>query len=446
MARRDFDEDENAEPQFEFTVTQARRKGIKALVLLFGHSGSGKTYSALRLARGLVGENGTIGMLDTEHNRGLHYANEFDYVHAMMSPPFTPARYLKALEEFERQGVDCMIVDSMSHVQEGEGGLIDMAAEEERKAGGKVGMGSQWAKPKAEWKRVRNRFLQSRMDIIFCARAKNPLEAESPGSRKLIAGDLVPIMPKNFEYEVTVSLGIEVDTHALIPVKLPTQLAGAFPEDEYISESSGEMMRQWLDGEQIVDRAFEALKDVGREQAAKGVPALKAWWESLAPKHRLRLKDFLENELKPMTGGKAPQPKSSASGGARSDNDPPARGRNAAPPPPPPSPPAPKQTARKPASPPPPPPPPPNDFDVDDEQEGDEKPPAPADHDYPPIDISGKPDWSSIAGDICDFIEGNPDDVELLKRFYADVIAAMQEQAPRSYRMVESVINKATMG
>ena len=461
MANDRFDDGEDDEgakgPEFEFALTPAKRHGLKGLILFIGHSGSGKTYSAMRLARGLVGPNGRIGVLDTEHNRAKHYADEFDFEHASMSAPYSPARYLKALREFERQGIDCMIVDSMSHVQEGEGGLIDMAAEEEKK--GRSGMGSQWAKPKAEWKKTRNAFLQSKMHIIFCARAKNPLEADPNNPKKLSPGEMVPIMPKNFEYEVTLSMGIDVATHQLIPFKLPNQLAGAFPLDEYISEASGQMVRQWLDGEKIVDAAFEALKEVGREQAAKGMEPLKAWFTSLDAKNRTRLKDYLNEELKPIAAGKKPaqQP---AQGADDTPRDPPARREASS---------AqtdkPRQQERQPQSPPPPPPPSPpppapkadakpqGGFDFEDEElevdereeqepgEGEEKPLP--NHDYPPIAMGDKPNWTEIAGTIADFIEGSPDDVDLIERVYAAQIKPMGEEGKRSARMLADVIAKA---
>jgi len=471
MADDRFDDQDEAEgaskgPEFEFTLTPAKRHGLKALLLLYGLSGSGKTYSAMRIARGLVGPRGRIGVLDTEHNRAKHYADEFEFEHAMMAPPFSPSRYLKALREFERQGIDCMIVDSMSHVQEGEGGLIEMAAKEEERLGNRVGNGSQWAKPKAEWKKVRNAFLQSKMHIIFCARAKTPLEKGD--GNKYVKGDLVPIMPAGFEFEVTVSVGIEVETQQLIHTKMPNQVVGAFPKDQYMSESTGQMLRQWLDGEKIVDSAFEALKEVGREQAAKGVDALKAWYTALDGKNKARIKDYLDEELKPIAAGKKPaqQPAQDADDRPR---DPPAREERSS---------AstetreavkqkqperePEREQRKPAKAETkreePPPPEEDDRGAQSEfdMEDDEPAPKPATttkkkaaaeempaHSYPPIAMGADPDWPKIAGEIADFIEGSPADVDLICKVYAEHIERMQTEKPRSYRMLKTTIDEA---
>lgn len=386
MATETMDRDDveaGAEGGEEFSLKKAARHGLKALVLLYGHSGSGKTYSALRLARGLVGPKGKIGMLDTEHNRGLHYANEFDYEHAMMRPPFTPERYAKAVDYFERKGVDCMIVDSMSHVQEGEGGLLEMAEAEEKRMGN-VGMGSQWKMPKAKWKRAVNRFLRSKMHIIFCARAKNPLEQDGDNKRKLKAGELTAIIPKNFEYEVMISIGMELD-HSLIHVKMPNQLAGAFPVSEYISENSGRQMGAWLDGEKVIDHAFEDTKREGEAAARQGVLALKGWWSELGGNMQRRLQGYLKDTLKPMAE-KGP----AASGAGERDSQS-----------------APARSERSPA-------------------------PSVDEFGFPDITATGR-SWDSVAEQIAGLIEAKPERVGMIEAKYAKLL---QDMPPASRDIV----------
>mgnify|MGYP001582171076 FL=1 len=50
-----------------FVIRKATRSQLKLLLALISPSGGGKTYSALRLARGLVGPKGRIVLIDTEH-------------------------------------------------------------------------------------------------------------------------------------------------------------------------------------------------------------------------------------------------------------------------------------------------------------------------------------------------------------------------------------------
>ena len=59
--------------------TKAVRKAVAPKIALQGPSGAGKTYSALRFARGFAGENGRIAVIDTENGSASLYANVTDF-------------------------------------------------------------------------------------------------------------------------------------------------------------------------------------------------------------------------------------------------------------------------------------------------------------------------------------------------------------------------------
>ena len=56
--------------------TKAERKKAKLRLGLTGASGSGKTYSALQIAKGM---GGRIALIDTEHGSASLYSNDFDF-------------------------------------------------------------------------------------------------------------------------------------------------------------------------------------------------------------------------------------------------------------------------------------------------------------------------------------------------------------------------------
>lgn len=384
--------------EIKYRLVKAERKGIKALILLFGHSGCGKTKSALRLAEGLVasdraaGKPGLIALLDTEHGRGKHYANEHEYLYSEMKAPFSPAEYARAAADFQAQGVSCMIIDSISHVQEGEGGLIDMA-----EAAGAAMRGdsyAKWNKPKAEWKRALNRLLQSDMHIIFCARAKNPMEEGFENGKKVYGpGPLTPITPARFPYEITVSLGLDVETHQIIPVKLSNELMGAFPLDQYINEQSGEMVAQWLDGQKVIDKEMEYLKDAGRDAARKGPQQLRMWWDNLAPRRKRQLADFKDTELKPLIGSPSNSPASTGGGFVDERDDPP---------------PEPSQESLK----------------------------------FPSIEMSDPPNWEDVAGQIIDQMDANPDLASEVLMQHHDLLSEMDDHAPDAKAFIMAKVDE----
>jgi DNA polymerase III delta prime subunit len=280
----------------------AVRQGVKALTLFYGPSGSGKTYSAIQFTRGLVGPNGRIAFLDTEAGRGSHYAHLTGYDIMDLAPPFTPARYLEAIEAAEDAGYDALIIDSISHGWEGEGGVLEQAERIELNSG-RAGLHC-WAKPKAQHKKLINRLLRSRLHLIFCARAREkPKQVkDSRGKTEIVSEGFEPIVEKNFPFEMLLSVGFS-DTAPGVPdlalkKKIPGELAGAFPQGSTVGLRAGEFVSTWLDGGAPVDHAFRAAAEKGREAARGGKASLTAWWRDLDPSERKALEGMAHSELR----------------------------------------------------------------------------------------------------------------------------------------------------
>lgn len=115
-----------------FAVVPARKGKNSILLGLAGPAKSGKTLSALRVAKGLGGK---IVLIDTENKRALHYADKFDFHHIDFQPPYTPVRYIEAINAAIAAKANVVIVDSASHEWEGEGGILEMQLKEHEKNG-----------------------------------------------------------------------------------------------------------------------------------------------------------------------------------------------------------------------------------------------------------------------------------------------------------------------
>lgn len=100
--------------------------------------------SALRLAHGMSPE-GKIAFIDTEARRGLHYAEEFKFLHSDMRPPFAPVRFMEGITAAEAAGAEVVIIDSFSHEYDGVGGIMDWA---DRLASEGVKSPGNWKEPK----------------------------------------------------------------------------------------------------------------------------------------------------------------------------------------------------------------------------------------------------------------------------------------------------------
>lgn len=232
-----------------FTFVPAVREQVSLLIALAGASGSGKTFSALRLAKGMA-PSGKIAFIDTEARRGLHYAGQFDFMHADMRPPFKPARFIEAIRAAEASGAEVVIIDSFSHEYDGEGGIMDWADELAEKG---VKSPGNWKDPKLAHKKMMNGLLQCRASLIFCLRADEKIEiVRENGKTQVRPLGWVPICEKRFMYEMTASFTLTPDMPGRprfdLPHKVQSQHRDMFSEREPISEQSGRALAEWARG------------------------------------------------------------------------------------------------------------------------------------------------------------------------------------------------------
>ena len=279
-----------------FQYTKARRENTHLLIGLAGASGSGKTYSAMQLATG-IGDGQPFLILDTEARRGLHYADQFDFEHRDLKPPFTPESYLDAVRSGVADGFPCIVIDSASHEWEGEGGVIEMAEADKARSPGN------WIKPKAAHKRMVNGFLQVGVNLIFCLRAQEKLDLSAKdASGKLVIKSLgwQPICEKRFPYELTASFTLNPLTPGVVDMDLPHKIQDqhrmAFPPGQHIGAEAGRVLGQWARGDTI-ETPDKPLWDRARQAAQEGMQALRSFSGELSPDERAKLKPIKQELL-----------------------------------------------------------------------------------------------------------------------------------------------------
>ncbi len=241
-----------------FAFRPALRENVGLLIGLAGGTGSGKTYTAMRLASGIAGDK-RFAVIDTEAGRAKHYADQFKFDHGDLHAPFRPDAYSEAIKAADAAGYPVIVVDSMSHEHAGEGGLLDWHEEEFQRMGARdtVKMAA-WIKPKSAHKKMVQRLLQVRAHLILCFRAEEKVEMKrnSEGkmeiTKKQTATGLdgwVPICEKNLPYELTASfLLLATNPGVPLPIKLQQQHRSLFPLDKPITEESGRLIAEWAKG------------------------------------------------------------------------------------------------------------------------------------------------------------------------------------------------------
>lgn len=260
-------------------IREAKRGESKAIIGIAGISGSGKTYTALQIARGMVSQPSEIGFLDTENKRGSLYADILDgpFMIGDLYPPFSPSRYRESIKEFQDAGVKVLVIDSVSHEWEGEGGCDDIANIKM----GKSGMPN-WIMAKREHKAFMNTLLQSDMNIICCLRAREKTDFKNP--KEPVSLGIQPVCEKNFMFEMTASLLMENEGTTQKFLKVPSFLRTAFGSGQgYIGQETGKKIIQWLNTGEKEDPVIKKLKAEMLMSCEFGLAGVMAVWNKLTP-------------------------------------------------------------------------------------------------------------------------------------------------------------------
>jgi hypothetical protein len=220
-------------------LKKATRKQVKLRLNLSAPSGAGKTYSALRMAKGLVNDWEKIAVIDTENGSASLYSHLGDFSVVDLTPPFAPEKYIEALQLCEQAGIECVIIDSSSH----EWTTLLEQNEVLAHARFRGNTWSAWSKTTPRHDKFVNSVLHCKAHVITCTRSKTETVQEGGKVKKVGMKDL---QRDGWEYELTISLNIDRDTHLATPSKDRTNLfEGTQPF--LITEKTGELIKDWCE-------------------------------------------------------------------------------------------------------------------------------------------------------------------------------------------------------
>ena len=257
---------------------RAERKRAKARIGLVGPAGSGKTMSALKLAFGIVGPEGRIAVIDTEHGSASLYAHLCEYDVLEISAPFTAKKYLAAIKEAEEKKYDILLIDSLSHAWAGPGGIlefVDNLTEVKNKF-------TAWREASPQHNSLVEAMLQSPIHIIGTMRAKTEyvLSEDDKGKKVPKKVGLAPVQRESMDYEFTLVFDIDRDKHIATSSKDRTSLFDGFYEKLEIHH--GELIRNWLEtgveapamtaAQQPEKTAANSTPETGQKQSGKEKP------------------------------------------------------------------------------------------------------------------------------------------------------------------------------
>ena len=224
---------------------KAQRKKAKLRLAITGTAGSGKTYGAILIALGLGGK---IAMIDTENGSGELYSSLGDYDVCTLSAPYSPLTYIKILHEAEQSGYNTVIIDSLSHAWNGEGGLLDMQADVARRSNNSY---TAWRDVTPLQNKLIEAIIQSPCHIIATMRSKTEYVISKDDNERRVnikKAGLAPIQRDGMDYEFTTVFDVAAD-HAVTVSKDRT---GIFGDRSFtITPKVGEVLKKWLDAEPV---------------------------------------------------------------------------------------------------------------------------------------------------------------------------------------------------
>jgi len=269
---------------------KATKHQAKLRMALTGPSGSGKTYTALRMATAL---GGSIAVIDTEHGSASKYADEFQFDTTELTY-FSPDTYIQAIKLAERSGYGVLIIDSLTHAWNAEGGVLDIA-------NGKFGG---WKDATPAHNALIQAILSSKLHVIATMRSKTDyaVEVDEKTKRQTVTKlGTAPVQRDGMEYEFDVVGDLDWSHTMRISKTRCRALDGKtmrLPGEDVV-----EVLQAWLN-------AGEAPPPFGPMSARAAIAALPgATAEDIAAAADLDDRDLLrelykEIKARPATNGK----------------------------------------------------------------------------------------------------------------------------------------------
>jgi len=233
---------------------KATKKESKARIALLGPAGSGKTFTALRLAH----QFGTqIAYIDTERGSASKYAGDpnpdggnfaFDVVDSW--PDFRAERFVSAIQAAEKAGYQVLIIDSLSHAWSGPGGILEFV---DGKKGNSANGFSAWREATPAHNKLVDTILNCRMHVIITMRVKmDYVQEKDPQTNKTTVRKvgLQPVQRDGVEYEFDIIGDINSGNITISKTRC-SALA-----DRIYSKPGRDMalpILEWLSGEPVVE-------------------------------------------------------------------------------------------------------------------------------------------------------------------------------------------------
>lgn len=255
-------------------LIQAQRKNVKIKMGLQSPSGGGKTMSALLIAFGITNDWSKIAIIDTENHSAELYSHLGSYNVLSVEAPFSPERYIEAIEVCLKAQMEVVIIDSISHEW-------DYIVEQHGQLAGNSY--TNWSKFAPRHQKFINAILQANAHIICTIRTKQDYILQEKNGKQIPEKvGLKPIQRDGIDYEFTLVFDIDIK-HNAIATKDRTGLFVGKP-DFRISHEIGEQIVKWCQQSMIFSFSDKNANPIANQiQSCTTIDELRELYLTSAP-------------------------------------------------------------------------------------------------------------------------------------------------------------------
>ena len=245
-------------------IVKANKTESRIRLGLQGPAGAGKTYSALQIAFGLCNSWEKIVVIDTESNSAHLYSDLGNYSIVSLSKPYSPEKYIQAIELCEAEGFAVILVDSLSHSWDGIGGVLDIHAN-------MLGNSFQnWSKVKPRFHALVQTMLSSKAHVIATMRVKSDyVLSEKNGKHIPEKVGLKAVAQDGVDYEFTLVFDIDIK-HMVTSSKDRT---GIFMDQPPFipTEKTGARIRKWCENSLTEAEVLRKIQQAHTEEEIRRI-------------------------------------------------------------------------------------------------------------------------------------------------------------------------------
>lgn len=213
-------------------------------------------------------------VVDTENESASLYADKFEFDTIPLGPPFGSKRYEACIDAAVSGGYDVLIIDSITHQWDGEGGILRRKEELDQRPGSNSY--TNWAKFTPEHTAFIESIKQAPIHIIATMRSKQDyiLESNDKGKQTPRKVGMAPIQRDGFNYEFSLVFDVQMDHKAIVD-KNRTGLFGDGLVD-LANKKTAKAIREWLDAgtDSPATPPAERAAEITLEQGKPPVPPL----------------------------------------------------------------------------------------------------------------------------------------------------------------------------